>query len=150
MSLKDRINDELKEAMKAGDKFRTQTLRGLKSAIKYAEIEVGAGAELDDSGVMAVIAKQAKQRRESIAEFQKGGRTDLVEQESAELAILDGYLPQQLSEAEVRIKAEAVIAQLGVTDVKGIGQVMKQLMAELQGQADGKVVNQVVRQILSK
>ena len=101
-------------------------------------------------GVMTVIAKQAKQRRESIAEFQKGGRTDLVEQESAELAILDDYLPQQLSEAEVRIKAEAVVAQLGVTDVRGIGQVMKQLMAELQGQADGKVVNQVVRQILSK
>jgi uncharacterized protein YqeY len=150
MSLKDRINDDLKGAMKAGDKFRTQTLRSLKSAIKYAEIEVGAGAELDDAGVMAVIAKQAKQRRESIAEFQKGGRADLVEQESAELAILDGYLPQQLSEAEVRIKAEAVVAQLGVTDVRGMGQVMKQLMAELQGQADGKVVNQVVRQILSK
>ncbi len=148
MSLKDRINDDLKGAMKSGDKFRTQTLRSLKSALRYAEIEVG--TELDDPGLLAVIAKQAKQRRESIVEFQKGGRADLVEQESAELAILEGYLPAQLSEEEIKAKAQAVIAQLGVTDIKGMGQVMKQLMAELQGQADGKVVNQLVRQLLNK
>jgi uncharacterized protein len=148
MSLKDQLNDDLKTSMKSGDKTRTQTLRSLKSAIKYAEIEVG--ADLDDSGVLGVIAKQAKQRRESIIEFQKGGRADLVEQESVELAILESYLPQQLSEEAVKAKAEAVIARLGITDVKGMGQVMKHLMAELQGQADGKVVNQVVRQLLSK
>jgi uncharacterized protein YqeY len=148
MSLKDQLNDDLKTSMKSGDKMRTQTLRSLKSAIKYAEIEVG--ADLDDSGVLSVIAKQAKQRRESIVEFQKGGRADLVEQEAVELAILESYLPQQLSEETIKAKAEAVIAGLGVTDAKGIGQVMKQLMAELQGQADGKVVNQVVRQLLSK
>jgi len=148
MSLKDQINDDLKKAMKGGDKLRTQTLRLLKSAVRYAEIEIR--ADLDDPGVLAVIAKQAKQRRESIVEFQKGGRTDLVEQESAELVILESYLPAQLSEAEIRAKVEAVIAQLGITDVKGLGQVMKQVMAELQGLADGKVVNQIVRQLLSK
>jgi uncharacterized protein len=148
MSLKDQINDDLKTAMKSGDKIRTQTLRSLKSAIKYAEIE--AQADYDDSGVLGVIAKQAKQRRESIAEFEKGGRADLVAQEIAELTILEVYLPQQLSEEAIKAKAERVIAQLGATDARAIGQVMKQLMAELQGQADGKVVNQVVRQLLSK
>lgn len=147
MNLRDQLNDDLKEAMKSKDKVRTQTLRGLKSAIKYAEIE--SGSELDDSGLIAVIAKEAKQRRDSITEFDKGGRTDLVEKEAAELAILEGYLPAQLSEDEIRRKAQAVISELGVTDVKGMGQVMKRLMADLKGQADGKVVNQIVRQLLN-
>jgi uncharacterized protein YqeY len=152
MSLKEQIDNDLKTAMKSGDKLRTSTLRTLKSAIKYAEIE--AKSELDEQDLLAVIAKQAKQRRESIEEFKKGGRNDLVEQETAELAILEGYLPAQMSEEEIRAKAEAVIAELGVTDMKGMGQVMRQLMAELKGQADGglvdgKVVNQIVRQLLS-
>lgn len=147
MNLRDQLNEDMKEAMKSRDKVRTQTLRGLKSAIKYAEIEVG--SELDDSGLLAVVAKEAKQRRDSITEFDKGGRTDLVEKEAAELAILEGYLPAQLPEDEIRRKAQAVISELGVTDVKGMGQVMKRLMADLQGQADGKVVNQIVRQLLN-
>jgi hypothetical protein len=147
MSLQDQLNNDLKEAMKGGDKFRTQTLRTLKSAIKYAEIE--AGNELDDQGLQAVIAKQAKQRRDSIEEFKKGGRDDLVENETAELAILESYLPEQMSKEEIKIKAEAIVAELGVTDMKGMGQVMKQLMIELKGQADGKVVNQIVRELLS-
>ncbi len=147
MSLKDQFNHDLKEAMKNKDKVRTDTLRGLKSAIKYAEIE--AGEEFDDAGVLGVIAKQAKQRRDSIAEFDKARRVDLVAQESAELAILEGYLPAQLSEADIRAKAQAVIIELGVTDVKGLGQVMKRLTTELKGQADGKVINQIVRDLLS-
>jgi uncharacterized protein YqeY len=133
--------------MKGGDKSRTVTLRTLKSAIKYAEIE--ARRELGEQDLFAVIAQQAKQRRESIEEFKKGRRDDLVEKETADLAILESYLPAQLSEEEIKAKAEAVIAELGVTDMKGMGQVMKQLMAELKGQADGKVVNQIVRQLLS-
>lgn len=147
MSLKDQLNTDLKDAMRHKDKVRTDTIRGLKSAIKYAEIE--AGAEFDDSGVLGVITKQAKQRRDSMAEYEKGQRADLVAQESAELAILEGYLPAQLSEADIRVKAQAVIAELGVTDVKGIGQVMKRLTTELKGQADGKVINQIVRDLLS-
>ena len=98
---------------------------------------------------MAVIGKQAKQRRDSIAEFEKARRTDLVEKETAELAILEQYLPAQLSEAEIKEKAEVVIAELGVSDMNGMGQVMKSLMVELKGQADGKIVNQVVRELLS-
>jgi uncharacterized protein YqeY len=147
MSLKDQIDNDLKAAMKGGDKSRTVTLRTLKSAIKYAEIE--ARRELGEQDLLAVIAQQAKQRRESIEEFKKGRRDDLVEKETADLAILESYLPAQLSEEEIKAKAEAVIAELGVTDMKGMGQVMKQLMAELKGQADGKVVNQIVRQLLS-
>jgi len=147
MSLKEQVDQDLKDAMRSRDKFRTQTLRSLKSAIKYAEIE--ASAELNDPDIVAVIAKQAKQRRDSIAEFEKGGRTDLVEKETSELDILETYLPAQLSEETIKEKAQAVIAELGVTDMKGMGQVMNRLMVELKGQADGKVVNQVVRQLLS-
>jgi hypothetical protein len=147
MSLKEQVDQDLKDAMRSRDKFRTQTLRSLKSAIKYAEIEIG--AELNDPDILAVIAKQAKQRRDSIAEFEKGGRADLVEKETGELDILESYLPAQLSEETIKEKAQAVIAELGVTDMKGMGQVMNRLMAELKGQADGKVVNQVVRQLLS-
>jgi uncharacterized protein YqeY len=147
MSLKEQVDQDLKDAMRSRDKFRTQTLRSLKSAIKYAEIEIG--AELNDPDILTVIAKQAKQRRDSIAEFEKGGRADLVEKETGELDILESYLPAQLSEETIKEKAQAVIAELGVTDMKGMGQVMNRLMAELKGQADGKVVNQVVRQLLS-
>lgn len=146
-SILDQINTDLKTAMKSGDKFRTETLRNLKSAIKYAEIEIQTA--LTDEDVLAVIAKQAKQRRDSIAEFEKANRTDLIEIEDAQLHILEAYLPAQLSEEEIRTRAEIVIADLGVTNVKGMGQVMKQLMADLQGQADGKVVNKVVRELLT-
>jgi uncharacterized protein YqeY len=133
--------------MKSGDKTRLETIRLLRSAIKYAEIEVG--HELDDEGLLDIIGKQAKQRRDAIVEFEKGGRTDLVEKEIAELAILEQYLPAQMSEDEVREKVQAIITALGVTDLKGLGQVMKQAMTELKGQADGKIVNQIARQLLT-
>ena len=147
MNLKEKLNYDLKDAMRSKDKIKLETIRSVRSAIKYAEIE--AGHECDDAGVLAVITKQAKQRRDSIAEFEKGKRADLVAQESAELAVLEQYLPAQLSEADITAKAAALIAQLGVTDAKGIGLVMKHLMADLQGQADGKIINQVVRQLLN-
>ena len=147
MSLIDQLNNDLKVSMKSGDKFRTEVLRGLKSAIKYAEIE--ASGEMSDQDVEVVIAKQAKQRRDSIDEFKKGGRKDLVEREAAELVILETYLPEQMSEDEIRASVETAIAELGVTDMNGMGQVMKRVMADLQGQADGKIVNQIVRECLS-
>ncbi len=147
MSLKNQIDNDLKQAMRSRDKLRTQTLRSLKSAIKYVEIEVQ--TELDDKGLLAVIAKQAKQRRDSIAEFKRGGRADLVEKETAELAILESYLPAQMSEEKIKEKVQAVITELGVTNMKGMSQVMKHLMADLKGQADGKIVSQIVRQLLS-
>jgi uncharacterized protein YqeY len=148
MSIKDQLSADLKEAMKSGDKVRLETLRMLKSAIRYAEIEVG--HELDDQESLDVVGKQAKQRRDAITEFEKAGRTDLVDKESAELAILEHYLPAQLSTDEVRARVQAIIAALNVTDARGIGQVMKQAMAELKGQVDGKLVNQITRELLSK
>ena len=147
MSIIDQINSDLKNAMKSGQKELVATLRSLKSAIKYAEIE--AGGELNDEATIGVLSKQAKQRRDSIAEFEKAGRSDLVAQETAELQIIETYLPAQLSEEEIRAKVQAVITALNVTDTKGMGQVMKQVMADLKGQADGKTVNQIVRQLLS-
>ena len=98
--------------------------------------------------VLAIITKQVKQRRDSIVEFTKGGRPDLVAQEEAEIAVLEVYLPQQLSEAEIREHAQAVIAELGVTDMKGFGPVMKRLTADLRGIADGQMINRVVRELL--
>ena len=148
MSLKEQLDNDLKTAIKGGDKIRTQTMRSLKSAIKYAEIE--AGDNFDDEALLAVIAKQAKQRRDSITEFKKGGREDLAEQEAVELAILEQYLPAQMSATEIEAVVKTLIEQLGVSDMKGMGQVMGRAMAELKGQADGKVVNQIVRQLLSK
>jgi hypothetical protein len=148
VSIKDQISIDLKEAMKSGDKTRLETIRSLKSAIRYAEIEVG--HELDDSGTMKVVTKQAKQRRDSIAEFQKAGRTDLVEKETAELAILEAYLPAQLSHDEIKAAVLAAVAALNIADINGMGQVMKKVMADLQGQADGKIVSQIVREVLSE
>lgn len=147
MSIRDQLTVDMKAAMKEKDKAKLETIRNLRSAIKYVEIE--GGSELDDDGIQAVIAKQAKQRRDSIDEFSKAGRTDLVDKEQAELAILEAYLPAQLSEADITAKAQAVIDELGVSDAKGMGQVMQRLMVELKGQADGKRVNQVVRNLLS-
>lgn len=147
MTMQKQINDDLKAAMKAKDKVQLETLRMLKSAIRYVELE--AKEELDSEAIMAVISKQVKQRRDSISQYEQAGRTDLVEKEASELAILEKYLPAQMSEAEIKSQAEAVIAELGVTDGKGTGLVMKRLMADLKGQADGKLVSQVVRQLLS-
>ena len=133
--------------MKSRDKFRTQTLRSLKSAIRYAEIEVN--TELDDQALLAVIAKQAKQRQESIVEYRKGGREDLVAEEEAELAILQTYLPQQLTREEIEVEARQVIDEVGASNPRDIGKVMKPLMARLKGRADGRLVNQVVRELLA-
>jgi uncharacterized protein YqeY len=147
MSMQEQLDVDLRTALKSGDKLRAQTIRGLKSALKYAEIE--ATRPLDEAEVLAVITKQAKQRRDAIEQFQQGGREDLVMQESAELALLEAYLPAQMTTEEVEAKVKEIITALGVTDMKGMGQVMGQAMAELKGKADGKVVNQIVRQLLS-
>lgn len=147
MTIQKQINDDLKAAMKSKDKAQLETLRMLKSAIRYAELE--AKSDLDSEAVMAVISKQVKQRRDSISQYEQAGRTDLVEKEASELAILEKYLPAQMSEADVKSRAEAIIAELNVTDRKGMGLVMKRLMADLKGQADGKLVSQVVQQLLS-
>jgi len=149
MTLEERLSSDLKEAMRSGDETRKLAIRAVKAAIAEAKVAGTEARSLTDQDVTLIIAKQVKQRRDSIAEFTRGGRPDLVAQEQAEIAVLETYLPQQLNEAEIRARAQAVIDELGVTDLKGIGPVMKRLTTELRGQADGQTINRVVRELLS-
>ena len=146
MEIKAQLQSDLKDAMKSGATHKRDVIRSLLAAIK--QVEIDDRVELDDKGVLGVIAKQAKQHRESIADFEKGGRDTLVAEEKAVLAIIEGYLPQQMSEDEVRAEAAATIAELGATNPKAMGQVMNALMGKLKGQADGKLVSKVVRELL--
>jgi len=146
MSLKAELQDDVKMAMREGDTLRRDTLRMVLAAIKQEEVDNQ--IELDDEGCHKVLAKQAKQRRESIADAQKAGRSDLVEQEEAELAVIEAYMPQMLSRAEIEAAANEVIEQQGANGMQDMGRVMSQLMARLQGRADGAVVSQVVRELL--
>jgi len=147
MSLKDRLTEDLKQAMRQGDERRKSTIRLLRAEITNTEIE--RGRELSDDEVLAVIAKQAKQRRESVAEFAKGARQDLVDQEEEEWQILVSYLPAQMSRNEIEVAARQVIAEVGATSRAQMGEVMRRLMSQLKGKADGSLVNQVVREILT-
>ncbi|MCA9998059.1 MAG: GatB/YqeY domain-containing protein [Anaerolineales bacterium] len=146
MSLKQQLQDDLKEAMRGGEAARRDVLRLMMAAIKQAEVD--GQKTLNDAEVQEVLTKQAKQRRESISDYENAGRADLAAGEQAELVIIEAYLPQMMSEAEVRAVASGLIAELGVTDAKGMGQVMGRLMAQLKGKADGRLVNQVVRDLL--
>jgi uncharacterized protein len=149
MTLEEKLSADLKDAMRSGDETRKLAIRSVKTAITEAKVSGPEAHALTDQDVLAIIAKQIKQRRDSAAEFAKGGRGDLVAQEEAEIAVLIAYLPEQLDDAAIRQRAEAVIAELGVTDLKGMGPVMKRLSAELRGQADGQTINRIVREILS-
>ncbi len=148
MGLKKRLQDDLKQALRDREEIRKTTLRLALAAIKNAEI--AQGKELDDEGLIAVLSQQAKQRRESIDQFRKGSRDDLVAQEEAELQILLEYLPTQLSEDEISTRAREVIAEMGATSPAQMGEVMRVLMPQLRGQADGRVVSTIVKQILSE
>ena len=152
MGLREQLTDDLKEAMRSKDDTRKRTVRSIIAAMKKAETELdsrGARVVLDDPGILGIISKQAKQRKESIEAFQAGGRQDLVDREQAELAILESYLPQQLTQAEIKEEARQVIAETGASSPRDIGTVMRPLMARLKGRADGRLVNQVVRELLS-
>ncbi len=147
MTLKEQLNNDVKTAMREKDTDTRDTLRLLLAAIKQEEIDNQ--ITLDDAGVQAVITKQAKQRRESIADYSKANRLDLVEEEEKQLVIIEKYLPQMMSKEEIRAIAETVIAETGVTDAKGMGQVMGKLMPQVKGKADGRLVNEVVRDLLN-
>ena len=146
MELKERLRLDMATAMREGDTEKRDAVRLILAAIKQAEVD--GQIELDDAGVQAILSKQAKQRRESIADFEKAGRPDRVASERAELAIIESYLPQLMSRAEIEQVAAAVVAELGVKDARGMGQVMGRLMSELKGKADGRLVSQVVRDML--
>ncbi|MGB5925667.1 MAG: GatB/YqeY domain-containing protein [Dehalococcoidia bacterium] len=147
VTLKDKIQEALKGALKRQQGVEVSTLRLLLSEIKYAEIAQQRPA--DDSRVLDVIAKEVKRRRESIEAFKKGNRGDLVAQEEAELAILMSYLPKQMSREEVIVAARQAMDVVGASGPSDKGKVMGQLMPELKGKADGKEVSEIVSELLA-
>lgn len=147
MSIFERINSDLVSAMKARDKGLTVTLRGLKSAIKYREIDKG--SDLTDDDVIAVVSSTAKKHRDSIEQFDKAGRDDLVQEEKAQLEVALGYLPKQLEAEEIEKEVDEIIADVGASGPSDIGKVMKGIMPKLRGRADGKLVKEIVSRRLS-
>ena len=144
-SLTQRITTDIKEAMKAKDQTALNVIRSLKSAIQMATIEkYGAAGELDESESVAVIRKAIKQRQDSIASFESGGRPELAENEKAEIAILERYLPAALGEAEIQKMVDDAITELGATTRKDMGGVMKVLQERIAGRADNKIISQLV------
>lgn len=144
--LEQQLMSDLKNAMKSGDKIRLSVIRMVRAQVKNAEI--AKQKSLDDSDILGVISKEAKQRRESIAEFQKGNRQDLVAKEEAELAILLEYLPKQLSHEEIVAAARQVIDEVGARGPGDKGKVMPRVIARLKGQAEGREINTVVTELL--
>jgi uncharacterized protein YqeY len=146
MSLKEQLTADMKEAMKNKEKERLAVIRMVRGAIRQQEID--GQKELGEEDVIAVISKEVKMRRDSIEEFQKGGREDLVEKTQAEIDVLLPYLPAQLSEDEVRELVKAAVEQTGAATPKDMGKVMGVLMPKVKGRADGKMVNTIVKSFL--
>ena len=146
-SLRERLREDLKSAMRAGETVRRDTIRMLEAAIKNAEIE-RRGESLDDANVLAILQRQMKQRRDSIEQFEQGGREDLAEIERAEMAVIEAYLPEQLVPGEIAEAARRIIGQVGASGPGDRGKVMGPLMKELRGKADGAAVNAVVSELL--
>ena len=151
MTLKEKINQDLKSAMKAGETKRRDTLRLLDSAIKNTEIEKGKRETgLSDEEVLEAIGRAVKQRQDSIRQFEEGGRPELAEIEKEELAILMPYLPAQLSQEEISDIARTVITEAGATSPADLGKVMGQIMAKVKGKADGNIVREITKKILEE
>lgn len=146
MSLNERIQADLKDAMRAGDALRRETLRMLISDMKYRRIELG--KELGDEDVEAVLRRATKTRQESVQQFEAGGRPELAAKERAELALIEAYLPKQMSLDEVRTAVRAAISETGAASKKDTGLVMKALMAKHKGLIDGKTASQVLGELL--
>ena len=148
MTLKDKIISDMTAAMKAKDAARTSTLRMVKAAIMHREKE--GGGELTDEDVTKLLRSQVKQRRDSVEQYQKAGRQELVDKEAAEIAVIEEYLPQAASEAEIEQAVNAAVAETGATSMKEMGGVMKAAIAKLAGKnADGKLVSETVKKKLA-
>ena len=147
MTLKERITDDMKSAMRAGEKERLGTIRLVLAAIKQREVDER--ITLDDGQVLAALEKMIKQRKESITQFENGGRSDLVAKEQAELSVLQAYLPAQMSDAEIDALIAEAVAASGATSIKDMGQVMGLVKAKAQGKADMGAVSARIKQKLS-
>ncbi|MEX0593520.1 MAG: GatB/YqeY domain-containing protein [Balneolaceae bacterium] len=152
MTLKERILADMKEAMKGKQKDRLRVLRSLKSKLMEREIDErkGGDATLTDEQVLDVLVKSAKQRRESIEQFEQAGRDELVQQEKSELVIIESYLPETLSEEEIRKIVKEVLSETGASDMSDMGRVMGKLVPKLKGQADGSVISRLVKEELNR
>ncbi len=148
MNLLEKIESDLKKAMKASDTIRAETLKMLKSDLAYEKAKTG--KELTDEQMLEVVNRSAKRRRDSIKEFQKGNRQDLVDNETKELSIVEEYLPKQMSEAEIDKHITDKIAALGSVSPKDIGRIMGEIMKELKGKADGSVVKSILSKKIEK
>ncbi len=148
MTLQDRLIGEMKEAMKAGDTLKVSVIRMLRSSIKNKEIEKGKSQALSDSDIIDLISSAIKQRRDSVEQFAKGGRTDLVEKEEMEIQILKTYLPTPLTEEELRRMIGETLRESGATVSQDLGRVMKAIMPKVVGRADGAAVSKLVREML--
>lgn len=148
MSLLEKIEEDFRSSLKTGDKMKISVLRLLKSALKNKEIELRRALSEDDC--LSVISAQIKQRRDSIEQYEKAGRSDLAEAERKEMEILLSYMPRQLSEEEIEGLIRETIKETGAKGLQDVGRVMKALMPKIKGMADGRIVNQKVREILEK
>jgi hypothetical protein len=146
MTMRDRIENDIRQAMRSRDQVRLDALRYLKSALQM--VEKTKGESLDDAGVVEVVTKQVNDRRESIRMFEQGNRADLVAKESAELAVLEVYLPPQLSDEELAALVRQVVEEVGAATIRDKGRVMGRLMPQVRGKADGAKVNALVTQVL--
>lgn len=146
MSLKDQLSHDLKEAMRTKDRVRLGAIRMLSAAI--LEKEKSGGGDVTEDDLISIVQKQAKQRRDSIRQFREGGRDDLVDIEEAELAVIEHYLPAQLSDEEIRTTVQQIVEQTGASEMQDMGRVMDQAMQTLRGKADGNRVRQAVEALL--
>ncbi|NEW62070.1 GatB/YqeY domain-containing protein [Granulicatella sp. zg-ZJ] len=146
MTLMEQLNTDMKEAMKAKDKERLSVIRMLKASVQKEQIEVG--RDLTDDEALTILSRELKQRKDSIREFEKAGRTDLAEKTQFEVGVVEQYMPKQLSEDEVKEVLKAIIQEVGATSASDFGKVMGKAMATLKGQADGNIVNKLVKELL--
>jgi hypothetical protein len=149
MSLKEQLANDLADALRQGDDTRKSTIRMLMAAINVQEVAGSERRELSDAEVLGVVAKQVKQRRESIEEFKKAGRQELAEKEAAEMQVLQAYMPEQAGREEIEAEARKVIDEVSATGPQDKGKVMQAIMPRLAGRADGRDINEVVTQLLS-
>lgn len=149
MTLREQLDAHLKEAMRAREQLRVDTIRAVKSAVKYKEVEGGEAKALDDAGIVKIVQSEMKKRRDASEQYRAANRVDLAEKEERELAILQVYLPQQLSAEEVEKLVVEAIAEAGATGPKDMGAVMKAVQPKTAGRADGKIVSELVKKKLA-
>ncbi|MEW6284901.1 MAG: GatB/YqeY domain-containing protein [Chloroflexota bacterium] len=148
MTIKDQLNQSMKEAMKSGDEIRKRTVRMALAAVK--QVEVDKRVELDDAAVMALLQKEIKNRRESLEEAKKANRADLVSANEAEIAVLESFLPKAMPEEELRAIVQAAIAETGAASPADMGKVMKVVMGKVAGRAPNDLISRTVRELLPK